>query len=192
MTKNTVHSLPAIKWTGKLKQALQRGDEIEFDESRIRAVMYRPFTKVWMYEDPRILDKVEAVSSLFPEAPPRRFSAWQHQTTEPSSGPSPRTASWTCAPSERTSQQEQSHDGGHRREHTITAHALRGAGAHGAGGLPLDRPSESGDPTTEAIAVTSPSNMAVQGVIAVSVLPDLHLAGPGQSTRCIPRRQAAP
>ena len=70
ITKNTAQSLPDIKWTGKLKQALRRGDVIEFDESRIRSVAYRPFAKIWMYEDPRILDKVEAVSSLFPEAPP--------------------------------------------------------------------------------------------------------------------------
>ena len=69
-TKNTASSLPVIKWTGKLKQALRRGDVIEFDESRIREVMYRPFTKVWIYEDARILDKVEAVSSLCSEAPP--------------------------------------------------------------------------------------------------------------------------
>ena len=70
VTSNTDQSLLVIKWTGKLKQALRRGDVIEFDASRIRQVQYRPFTKVWMYEDARILDKVEAVSSLFPEAPP--------------------------------------------------------------------------------------------------------------------------
>ena len=66
VTTNTDRSLRVIKWTGKLKQALRRGDVIEFDASRIRQVQYRPFTKVWMYEDARILDKVEAVSSLFP------------------------------------------------------------------------------------------------------------------------------
>ena len=70
VTANTPASLRIIKWTGKLKQSLRRGDVIEFDESRIRQVQYRPFTTVWMYEDARILDKVEAVSSLFDEAPP--------------------------------------------------------------------------------------------------------------------------
>ncbi|MDE0115390.1 MAG: helicase-related protein, partial [bacterium] len=66
-TTNSPQSLRVVKWTGKLKQALRRGDVIEFDASRIRQVQYRPFTKVWMYEDSRILDKVEAVSSLFAE-----------------------------------------------------------------------------------------------------------------------------
>ena len=68
-TNNTPQSLPVIKWTDKLKRSLRRGDEIEFDASRIRQVQYRPFTKVWMYEDARILDKVEAVSSLFCDPP---------------------------------------------------------------------------------------------------------------------------
>ena len=70
VTSNTDRSLRVIKWTSKLKQALRRGDVIEFDASRIRQVQYRPFTKVWMYEDARILDKVEAASSLFAGAPP--------------------------------------------------------------------------------------------------------------------------
>ena len=75
VTTNTPASLRVIKWTGKLKQSLRRGDVIEFDAARIRQVLYRPFTSVWMYEDARILDKVEAVSSLFPDPPPppRRF-----------------------------------------------------------------------------------------------------------------------
>lgn len=74
ITTNTPASLRVAKWTGKLKQSLRRGDVIEFDPARIRQVMYRPFTSVWMYEDARILDKVEAVSSLFPEAPPPPFT----------------------------------------------------------------------------------------------------------------------
>ena len=72
VTANTPSSLAVIKWTDKLKKSLRRGDLIEFDAARIRQVMYRPYTSVWMYEDARILDKVEAVSSLFPEAPPPR------------------------------------------------------------------------------------------------------------------------
>ena len=70
VTTNTPSSLRVIKWTDKLKKSLRRGDVIEFDAARIRQVMYRPFTSAWMYEDARILDKVEAVSSLFAEAPP--------------------------------------------------------------------------------------------------------------------------
>ncbi|MYH06689.1 MAG: hypothetical protein F4194_09565, partial [Acidimicrobiia bacterium] len=39
-----------------------------FDESRIRAVLYRPFTKLWLYEDDRILSSVKTVSKMFPRA----------------------------------------------------------------------------------------------------------------------------
>ncbi len=66
VTKNTAESLPAIKWTHTLKQSLKNGEEIEFDEDRIREVLYRPFTKLWLYEDHRILSQAKATSDLFP------------------------------------------------------------------------------------------------------------------------------
>ncbi len=58
--------LSEIKWTGRLQDSLRRGDEIVFDPARIREVMYRPFTKLWLYEDDRILSSVKTVSALFP------------------------------------------------------------------------------------------------------------------------------
>ncbi|MYI30676.1 MAG: DEAD/DEAH box helicase [Acidimicrobiia bacterium] len=58
--------LGSIKWTGTLKQSLRKNEEIVFDESRIREVLYRPFTKLWLYEDPRILSSVKTVSAMFP------------------------------------------------------------------------------------------------------------------------------
>lgn len=58
-------NLSAIKWTDTLKQSLRRGHRIEFDESRIREVLYRPFTKLWLYEDDRILSSVKTVSRMF-------------------------------------------------------------------------------------------------------------------------------
>ena len=39
----------------------------------------------------------------------------------------------------------------------------------------------------EAILLSGPSNMAIFGVLATSLLPDLHLMGPGQQTRVMPR-----
>ena len=65
-TQNT--NLGAIKWTATLKQSLKADKEIVFDESRIRAVLYRPFTKLWLYEDDRILSSVKTVSKMFPRA----------------------------------------------------------------------------------------------------------------------------
>ncbi|MCY4135512.1 MAG: DEAD/DEAH box helicase family protein [bacterium] len=58
--------LDSIKWTDTLKQSLRKNEEIVFDESRIREVLYRPFTKLWLYEDPRILSSVKTVSAMFP------------------------------------------------------------------------------------------------------------------------------
>ena len=39
--------------------------------------------------------------------------------------------------------------------------------------------------------VAGPSNMAVFGALAAAILPDLHLMGPGQQTRALPRRGPA-
>ncbi len=59
-------NLKTIKWTATLKQALKANKEIIFDESRVREVLYRPFTKLWLYEDDRILSSVKTVSKMFP------------------------------------------------------------------------------------------------------------------------------
>ncbi|MXW99941.1 MAG: DEAD/DEAH box helicase [Acidimicrobiaceae bacterium] len=66
VTKNTEESLRSIKWTHTLKQSLKKGEVIEFDETRIREVLYRPFTKLWLYEDHRIVSQARAASDLFP------------------------------------------------------------------------------------------------------------------------------
>ena len=58
--------LDAIKWTDTLKGSLHKRTRIIFDERRIREVLYRPFTKLWLYEDDRILSAVKTVSSMFP------------------------------------------------------------------------------------------------------------------------------
>ncbi|MCY3849826.1 MAG: DEAD/DEAH box helicase family protein, partial [Acidimicrobiaceae bacterium] len=63
-TENT--DLAIIKWTDTLKGSLKKGEVIEFEESRIREVLYRPFTKLWLYEDDRILSSVKTVSAMFP------------------------------------------------------------------------------------------------------------------------------
>ena len=64
VTANT--RLDAIKWTDTLKGSLRKGRRIVFDEGRIREVLYRPFTKLWLYEDDLILSSVKTVSAMFP------------------------------------------------------------------------------------------------------------------------------
>ena len=192
-TINTRESLHAIKWTARLKNSLRRGDVIEFDAARIRQAQYRPFTRIWLYADARILDKIEAMSCFFSDPPPPRRSSARHpQTTEPYSGPSPPTTSWTCAQSARTSQQGRSHDGGDDGERPINPNAVLGSRPQDASRPPSSRPGSSIGPTIAAVTMTSPSNMAVFQALATEILPDLHLLGPGQATRCVPRRQSAP
>ena len=61
-------SLDRLKWTETLKGSLRNGEAIEFSEDRIREVTYRPFTKVWLYEDFRILSRGKSVAPMFPIA----------------------------------------------------------------------------------------------------------------------------
>ena len=58
--------LETIKWTHTLKNSLKRRLVIEFDEDCIREVLYRPFTRLWLYEDHRIISQAKATSALFP------------------------------------------------------------------------------------------------------------------------------
>ena len=60
------NNLDEIKWTNTLKASLKQRKNIGFDENRIREVLYRPFTKLWLYEDDRILSAVKTVSAMFP------------------------------------------------------------------------------------------------------------------------------
>ena len=186
--------LEAIKWTHKLKQSLKNGQEIEFDEARIREVLYRPFTKLWLYEDHRILSQAKATSDLFPRPDAatsergggQELSAWHHPTTGRSSERSRPTASPTCAQPERTSPHGSSHGSDHDLiciEHDIPSAGNRHDARYSRSqGIPTDQ-----SPTTlEAILLSSPSTRTTFAVLAVSALPDLHALDP--ACRAIPRR----
>ncbi len=58
--------LDVIKWTGHLKNTLKKRKPLVFDETRIREVLYRPFTKLWLYEDDLILSSVRTIAAMFP------------------------------------------------------------------------------------------------------------------------------
>ncbi len=115
LTQNT--RIDVIKWTGVLKSSLKRKQPLAFDEAKIREVLYRPFTKLWLYEDARILSSVKTISRMFAKAsgiappppenpttpPPARggrtsgFSS-HPPPTEPSSRASPPHSSRTSTP----------------------------------------------------------------------------------------------
>lgn len=55
-----------IKWHARLRQAVKTNTQIDFDEDRIRPVLYRPFQQLWLYEDDRILSSVKTIAAMFP------------------------------------------------------------------------------------------------------------------------------
>lgn len=148
--------LEIIKWTHTIKQSLKNGEEIVFDESRIRQVLYRPFTKIWLYEDHRILSQARATADLF---------RWDENAGGGGGGSNLRGV---------TQQPGSLRDGGNERA---------------CGPLRSRDQSTSPRHPKEAIMLTAPSNMTVYGTLATQSLPDLHLMGPGQQSRAIPRQR---
>lgn len=47
---------PGVKWTPRLQRNLRLNERVEFDENLIVECGYRPFHRMWMYADPRIVD----------------------------------------------------------------------------------------------------------------------------------------
>ncbi|MYH55842.1 MAG: DEAD/DEAH box helicase, partial [Acidimicrobiia bacterium] len=95
-----------IKWTDTLKNSLKKGEPLQFDEARIREVLYRPFTKLWLYEDHRILSSVKTISALFPKPDPtlthpppgEQKGSWSISPDRSPSVSSPQTEFPTSAP----------------------------------------------------------------------------------------------
>ena len=56
-----------IKWTRDLRTKLRRGRVAEYDESKIRHSLYRPFTKAYLYFDRHFNDVVYRFPSIFPK-----------------------------------------------------------------------------------------------------------------------------
>ena len=56
-----------IKWTRDLRTKLNRGRIAEYDASKIRHSLYRPFTKTYLYFDRHFNDVVYRFPSIFPK-----------------------------------------------------------------------------------------------------------------------------
>lgn len=46
-----------IKWSSGLESKIKRNIEIEFDESKMKLIHYRPFAKKWIYYDSKLIDR---------------------------------------------------------------------------------------------------------------------------------------
>ena len=55
-----------IKWTDRLKQELRNGKMIDFSQQKIRTSLYRPFTKLNLYFDRVMNQRVYVFPSIFP------------------------------------------------------------------------------------------------------------------------------
>jgi len=55
-----------IKWSSTLKRHLVSGSAVEFDEFKLRRILYRPFTKVNLYFDRTLIDRPGLFPSIFP------------------------------------------------------------------------------------------------------------------------------
>ncbi|MDE0015972.1 MAG: N-6 DNA methylase [Candidatus Poribacteria bacterium] len=55
-----------IKWSSTLKQRLQSGQSAAFTDVKIRQSLYRPFTKLNLYFDRMMVDRVLVFPSIFP------------------------------------------------------------------------------------------------------------------------------
>ena len=61
-----------IKWDDKLLGHIKRGRKLKFNKSLIVPVMYRPFTKQWMYFDRSCIWSAYQMPRLFPNGEPKR------------------------------------------------------------------------------------------------------------------------
>ena len=55
-----------ISWSSSLKNYLDRGEKIEFSDGRISSMIYRPFTRQWLYFSDRINHRVSQMHRIFP------------------------------------------------------------------------------------------------------------------------------
>ena len=187
--------LDAIKWTDTLKGSLRKGKRIVFDERRIREVLYRPFTKLWLYEDDRILSTVKTVSAMFPrdedvEAIEVAGGSMRGAADNLSAtGVVPDLNQWGGgqgfsrggnSDSEPVGDVDFRDDGGGSvagsvRKGTGPAHKGDAAPVTGGGGW--------------GILVTSPSSVAVFDTLATRTLSDLIALGTPQAARVLPRQR---
>ena len=184
--------LDTIKWTDNIKQSLRKGEIIKFDPARIRQVLYRPFTKLWLYEDDRILTSVRTISAMFPEEHTHTTSS-AHLPTRPypESSRQPSSGIFTQSPLDRSADSFQKGDG-HGDQLTQQQSNFRSSSDkyHHRFLRYGEQPASAN--STEAIIVTGTSNGGREdSVVATTCLPDFNSIGPGRGgARVIPLNSA--
>ncbi|MCY4067921.1 MAG: hypothetical protein OXE79_02270 [Acidimicrobiaceae bacterium] len=193
--------LDRIKWTDTLKQSLRRRQEIVFDESRIREVLYRPFTKLWLYEDDRILSSAKTISAMFPKPQPDVDNTHTHTHTHTfSSAAHPTGLGSQLSPpsgfpiSTRSTEDAERSPGGGDLDQLDSAAPVRSAGDRQAGGPlrhgPSDAMPSGGDEMNAqggGVFISTPSTTSIFTALATGRVGDLKAAGINAACRIIPR-----
>jgi predicted helicase len=55
-----------IKWSSSLRSYFERGNEIEYSDTRLRVAVYRPFSKQWLYFDGKLNHRPYQMPRVFP------------------------------------------------------------------------------------------------------------------------------
>ena len=61
-----------VKWTDRLKESLIRGERLQYDATKIRASIYRPFSSQFLYFDDLLIHRRYQQHRLFPKHHPER------------------------------------------------------------------------------------------------------------------------
>ncbi|MDE0133242.1 MAG: DEAD/DEAH box helicase family protein [Acidimicrobiaceae bacterium] len=205
--------LARIKWTGTLKQSLRRREEIVFDEGRIREVLYRPFTKLWLYEDARILSSVKSIANMFrddhEDESTEREREREREREESRSAArraghdSQRWRSGNASISTASTAEHASLPGRgptddnavqpdriRRSRHPDAARPARARpGLPGGASQTTSGTTEAAMSAKEVVLVTSPNNRAIFSALATTYPADLSACGTNQPTRAIPRQR---
>ena len=174
-----------IKWTDKLKGTLKRRKKLTYDESKIREVQYRPFTKCFLYEDWDLLSGGKSAANMFTKAPPPPRvlykSSSQRRRTKQSSDVSQRRSHPTYAPLVRSRLHAWSPS--HINEQWQQYEVRDPLNEHGARSREHSGISASSHTLLPAIVMASPNAQSLAGICSTAIPCDLHFVAPGQTSR---------
>ena len=54
-----------IKWSARLESLLKSDTVVNFDDSKLRLSLYRPFTKKWLYYDDPVIERTRLFYKQF-------------------------------------------------------------------------------------------------------------------------------
>lgn len=197
--------LARIKWTGTLKQSLRRREEIVFDEGRIREVLYRPFTKLWLYEDARVLSSVKSITAMFRDDREEREREREesqsaarragHDSQRWRSGSASISTASTAEPASLPGRGPADDNAVQPDRDRSSRHRDAARPARVGPSLPSSAPEETRGTIKENVSgvevmlVTSPNNRAIFSSLATACPADLSACGTNQPTRAVPRRR---